>query len=205
MQETKTIVDEVRAYVVHVISTDLPDEITYHSIGHTIDVVTSCLEIANEQNIPEEEIEILEIAAWFHDIGYTDDMTNHEERSAERANKFLSERGHPREKIDAIIGCILATKMPQEPQNRLEQIICDADMMHLAKGDYFKKADLLHKEIVVTKSCDISEKEWLKMNEDFLDQHCFFTDYARKRYESAVKENLKKVKNRLQKWTKATK
>jgi len=205
MPETKTIVDEVRAYVVRIISTELPDEITYHSIGHTIDVVGSCLEIAKEQNIPEEEVEMLEIAAWFHDIGYTDDMTNHEERSAERAVEFLEERGYSREKMDTVTECILATRMPQNPQNKLEHIICDADMMHLAKGDYFKKADLLHKEIVVTKSCDISEKDWLKMNEDFLDQHCFFTDYARKRYESAVKENLKKVKNRLKKWTKVAK
>ena len=92
--------------------------------------------------------------------------------------------------------------MPQNPQNALEQILCDADLMHLASEDYFSKADLLHKEIEYTKSCKISEKEWLEMNENFLNQHCFFTDYAKEKYESAVKENLKKVSQRLQSWVK---
>ena len=51
--------------------------------------------------------------------------------------------------------------MPQSPNNTLEQVLCDADLLHLAQDDYFKKADLLHKEIESTKLCKISEKEWL--------------------------------------------
>ena len=99
----------------------------------------------------------------------------------------------------------MATKMPQSPQNKLEQILCDADLMHLAEGNYFEKADLLLKEIEKTRLCKISENEWLEMNQEFLDKHCFFTEYAQKNYESAVKENLKKVRERLRLWKKAKK
>lgn len=184
---------------------DLPENMTYHSLSHTVDVVESSLEIGRKQNVSEDDIEILQLAAWFHDLGYSKGCDNHEKVGAEMAEEFLSQKGYSEEKIQKVVGCIMATQMPQNPQNSLEQIMCDADLMHLASEDYFTKADLLHKEIEYTKSCKISEKEWMKMNEDFLNQHCFFTDYARSRYESKVKENLKKVSQRLRTWVKKEK
>ena len=85
MSDTTTLVAEVREYVVSLLSTELPDNITYHSIGHTIDVVTSCLEIAKEQDLSDQETEIVEIAAWFHDVGYADTCKGHEESGVIRA------------------------------------------------------------------------------------------------------------------------
>ncbi len=184
---------------------DLPENMTYHSISHTVDVVESALEIGRKQGASEGDLEILQVAAWFHDLGYSKDCNNHEKIGAEMAEEFLTKRGYSKENIEKVIGCIMATQMPQNPQNNLEQILCDADLMHLASEDYFTKADLLHKEIQYTKSCKISEEEWMKMNEDFLNQHCFFTDYAKNRYESKVKENLKKVSQRLKTWVKKEK
>jgi predicted metal-dependent HD superfamily phosphohydrolase len=147
----------------------------------------------------------LQLAAWFHDLGYSKGCNNHEKVGAKMARKFLSEKGYFEDKIKSVIGCIMATQMPQNPQNNLEKILCDADLMHLASEDYFSKAALLHKEIEYTKRCKISEKEWMQMNEDFLNQHCFFTEYAKNKYESRVKENLKKVSNRLKSWLKKEK
>lgn len=200
-----SVVRKVKDHVIKVLSDQLSEDITYHSINHTQDVVRSANEIASKQSFSEAEVEILNIAAWFHDVGYTKGNENHEEKGAELARQFLKEIGFPLDGIEKVIGCILATKMPQTPSNNLEKTLCDADLMHLAGNDYFNKAALLHKEIEKTKSCKIPEEQWLAMNEDFLDKHCFFTDYAKGRYESAVKENLRKVKERLQTWQKLKK
>ena len=194
------IIKESRDYSVMVLTKLLPEDMTYHSITHTKDVVRSAQEIAEKDAISEEEYEILTIAAWFHDLGYVKGCENHEENGAFMARGFLEEKGYSEDKIKKVEGCIMATKMPQNPKNHLEQILCDADLMHLADGDYFEKADLLHKEIENTKLCKISEDEWLEMNQEFLGKHCFFTEYAKKNYESAVKENLKKVQERLSSW-----
>ncbi|WP_421763579.1 HD domain-containing protein [Ekhidna sp.] len=199
------IIGLVKDYSVKVLSQELPENMTYHSINHTMDVVASALEIAEQQGLSEEDTEIVHIAAWFHDLGYTKGCESHEKNGAQMARDFLSAQGYASEKITKVADCIMATQMPQKPKNLLERIICDADMMHLADHNYFAKADLLHKEIEKTKVCKISESEWLKMNQEFLDKHCFFTDYARKNYESAVKENLKKVRDRLKSWKKAKK
>ncbi|MEP5612276.1 MAG: HD domain-containing protein [Cyclobacteriaceae bacterium] len=199
------IVTAAESFARETLWNDLPENMTYHSLNHTVDVVESALEIGRQQNVSEDDLEVLQVAAWFHDLGYSKGCNDHEKIGAEMAEGFLSEKGYSQEKIQKVKGCIMATQMPQNPQNNLEQIICDADLMHLADEDYFTKADLLHKEIEHTNSCKISEQEWMKMNEDFLDQHCFFTDYARNRYESKVKENLKKVSQRLKTWVKKEK
>ena len=205
MMTERSIISLVKDHTIKLLSKKLPDNMTYHSINHTLDVVNSAIEIAEKQNLNDEETEIVQIAAWFHDIGYIRGCDNHELNGAEMARAFLSEQGYPDSKIEKVEGCIMATQMPQKPNNMLEQVICDADMMHLAGHNYFAKADLLHKEIEKTKVCKIPEPEWLKMNQEFLDKHCFFTEYARKNYEAAVKENLSRIKDRLKSWKKEKK
>jgi hypothetical protein len=64
---------------------------------------------------------------------------NHEDVSIEIATKFLKENNYPDEKIQKIVGCIDATRYPQNPKNLLEEIICDAK-------DFAYKADLLRVE-----------------------------------------------------------
>lgn len=200
-----SIVKVVRDHVLEELRKYLPDEMTYHSIHHTQEVVHCANEIAQKQNLTEDELEILNVAAWFHDVGYIKSSEEHEKWGAKMAREFLGSIEYPGDKIEQVEGCILATQMPQNPKNNIEQIICDADLMHLADKDYFQKADLLHKEIEKTKLCTIPEKEWMQMNQEFLNSHCFFTEYAQKTYEAAVKENLKKVRERLKKWQKAKK
>lgn len=200
-----SIIERVKRHVRDILSNDLSNDITYHSIVHTEEVAASAIEIAKKQGVREEDFEIIQIAAWFHDLGYVKGGENHEASGAKMAEQFLSSEGYSHDKIDKVVGCIIATRMPQNPQNSLEKILCDADLMHLAGHDYFKKAELLHKEIEKTKACKISDREWLKMNEEFLGNHCFFTEYAKKKYEPAVKENLKKVTEQLKSWQKKTK
>ncbi len=200
-----TLIKDVQEYVLDLLSKNLSDDITYHSIQHTKEVVRSVNEIAEEEKFNSDEVEIVNIAAWFHDVGYTVNALEHEKYGASMCKTFLQKLDYPEERIDLIEGCILATQMPQSPTNALEKAMCDADLMHLADKDYFRKADLLHKEIEKTKLCTIPEKEWMQMNQDFLNSHCFFTDYAHKTYTAAVKENLRKVRERLKKWQKAKK
>ncbi|MEQ9402001.1 MAG: HD domain-containing protein [Cyclobacteriaceae bacterium] len=200
-----TIVKQAESYAREILWRDLPESMTYHSINHTIDVVESAIEIGRKQGLDEGDIEILQLAAWFHDLGYSQGCENHEKLGADMAREFLVEKDYPADRIDKVTDCIMATQMPQNPKNYLDQILCDADLIHLADEDYFSKADLLHKEIEHTKSCKISEVEWLEMNQDFLNKHCFFTEYAKTNYDSGVKENLKKVRQRLKSWVKTEK
>ena len=70
MELTKPILKEVEEYVSNFIQTSVPSEYIYHNLRHTNNVVKACREISDRYEISEDELEILELAAWFHDTGY---------------------------------------------------------------------------------------------------------------------------------------
>ncbi|MEM6641767.1 MAG: HD domain-containing protein [Bacteroidota bacterium] len=194
------ILERVERHVIELLSEKLSPNLTYHSAEHTQEVVTRVKELAALQEFTEQEIEIVTIAAWFHDVGYTVSLNEHESHSAHLAEIFLEDQGYDSEKIEQVKSCILATKMPQSPKNALEQTLCDADLLHIAQDDYFQKAQQLHNEIEKTKLCNISKEEWMHMNQAFLQDHCFFTEQAKNKYQTAVKKNLKRVRDQLKRW-----
>ncbi len=197
MSEPSEIVLKASAYAKNILTEELPSEMEYHSLDHTEFVVKAAKEIGLNSGLSYEEMEILCLAAWFHDLGYREDAKNHEEISAQMALSFLADEKYEVEKAAQVSGCILATKMPQSPCNMMEMALCDADLLHLADPQYFKKADLLHSEIQNLRGEQIKEEEWMKMNKKFIEGHSFFTDYAKENYRPAKDKNLKKVKKKL--------
>jgi len=106
-------------------------EYVFHDITHTQEVVASANEIAQGYALSAREVEIILIAAWFHDVGYSEGGEKHEERSCVQVSDFLQKNGFSQKEIDIACGCIMATKMPQAPKNQFEKILADADMAHL--------------------------------------------------------------------------
>ncbi len=199
MPESNSIVSKAREFSEKILSEKLPEEIVYHSLDHTKEVVHAALEIGKNSGLNDAELEILELAAWFHDLGFSKTIANHEDCSAEIALEFFGKHGYEDKKATQVVGCIMATKMPQTPRNLMEESICDADLLHLATEEYFEKAKLLRQEMEVIKDQKISPLEWMKMNRSFIKSHTFFTDYARKTYGEQEQENLNRVKKKLKK------
>lgn len=171
----------------------------YHNFTHTAEVAKAAEEIAKAIGIDENEKEILLIAAWFHDIGHTETCDGHEDIGIEMATKFLKENNYPAEGIEKVVSLINATRMPRNPQNILEEIICDADLHHLGTNNFDGKAELFRNEIEAQKGCEIPEAEWLKNNLKFLEQHKFYTNYAKSRFEPQKNINYIKTEKKLKK------
>ena len=181
---------EVRDYVFNLFKNELPYEVVYHNFDHTIEVVNAAYEIGTAENISNEEMKSLLIAAWFHDTGNIKSYINHEEESKKIVLEFLKDKGFEKEQISSILDLIEATKMPQKPQNKLEEIICDADLLHLGKKDFKEKSELLKLEWELLDYKNISEFDWCCENENFLNKHSFFTNYA---YENFNKQKIKNI------------
>jgi len=171
----------------------------YHNFTHTTEVVKAAEEIANASGVTDEEKEVLLIASWFHDIGHIVTCDGHEDIGIEMAKKFLSEAGYPENKIEKIIALINSTRMPRDPKNLLEEIICDADLHHLGTKDFEQKTILYKDELESLIGHRIPEKEWLKNNVRFLEEHRFYTDYAKQRFETQKNINYIKTKKKLKK------
>jgi len=171
----------------------------YHNFTHTAEVVKVAEEIANASGVDESEKEVLLIAAWFHDIGHTECCDGHEDVGIEKAAKFLKENDYPDDRIIKVVSLINATRMPRNPKNLLEEIICDADLHHLGTNNYDIKGELFRNEVEAQNGSKIAEKDWLKNNLKFFNEHKFYTDYAKQRFETQKNINYIKIEKKLKK------
>ncbi len=195
----KEIFLEVKSFVFDLFKNDLPQEAVYHNYEHTLAVVNISAEISEAEHIEKSRQELLLLAAWFHDTGYTKGYENHEELSVEIAENYLKSKSYSVEDINIVRNCILATKMPQNPKEDIERIICDADLYHLGSDNFFEKSSLLKLEIQELCEMNYSELDWLQKNESFLKDHKYFTDYAYSQLASQKSANWLKVQKGVKK------
>ena len=194
MEETLTLVAQAKAQAESILKNELPKQCVYHNYEHTARVVEAAKLIGKESDLNKEELEIVELAAWFHDVGYRAGCQNHEKNGAKIVREFLTAQGYPEVSIEKVEGCILATQMPQKPTNLLEEVLCDADLCHLGCTDYFNMAALMRNEFENVKGEKIDPFHWNQMNIDFFKGHQYFTAYGKKVLQPMKEENLKKIK-----------
>lgn len=192
-----TILNKAKKKASRILSEKLSEDITYHTLNHTEFVVSAAIKIGAGEGLSGDDLELLELAAWFHDTGYSQSINDHEQASAKIAREFLAAEQFPEEKIQIVENCILATQMPQSPKHLIEEALCDADLSHLGGDDYFDWSEALCHEINTLHDKEIASEEWLKKNKEFLSDHTYFTGYARTHFGAAKAANLKSVKKRL--------
>ncbi len=197
MRITPEIINKTEQHVTDLLIENTLPEFTYHTIDHTREVVSNTKLISSKEGLTEEETSILLVAAWFHDTGYIIKYKGHEEESAEMAKKFLKDQGIDKELIERIVNTILATTFPHQPKNKIEEVLCDADFMHLGRKDYFDYAKKLRKEqkkvgLKNTKKLDF-EKKSVKM---FM-KHSFQTDFAQRKFNKQKEENLRSLQDKI--------
>ena len=185
------LVEATKSYIEDRYLQETPDHLLYHDFAHIMDVTEAAAKIGEGCQLSKEEIEIVKIAAMLHDIGYLESCKEHEKNSAGIAAHFLRSQGASELFIEKVKGCILATSMPQCPTNLMEEVLCDADLIHLASADYSEKAALLRKEWESAIGKSFSEEEWQQKNIKFFNAHKFYTEYAKKYFEEGKKQNLK--------------
>jgi hypothetical protein len=153
----------------------------YHNAQHTRDVVSAVITICGQYKLSEKECFPIIAAAWFHDTGYlVSGPENHEQVSAQLANDFFTEKGLEEEVIQKICGCIMATKVPQQPHNLYEEIICDADLFHFGKPGFMDKSKMLKKENEVFSGKQMTGSQWRAVTIGFMAAHNYFTDFAKR-------------------------
>ncbi|NLP56574.1 Pycsar system effector family protein [Lutibacter sp. B1] len=191
--------EEVKTYIFNLYKNELPSQAVYHNFDHTLQVVETANEIAIAEHISESDLEIVLLASWFHDSGFTIDYKNHEDKSKEIAQNYLTEKGYDKEKTDKVCSAIESTKLTVEPKNKIEEILCDADLHHVGLESFNKKSGLLRSEWESLSGKMFSNIEWYKKNEEFLTKHKFYTQYAFDKLNEQKNLNLLKVKKDLRK------
>jgi predicted metal-dependent HD superfamily phosphohydrolase len=191
MKIDSTITKAAKAFVKDYLAEHLDKKFEFHSLDHTRGVVKAVNRICLEIGVDDHTRRILQVAAWFHDTGYTERIEEHEDAGALLAEKFLEKHKVDRQDIDMVKNCIIATHYPQHPLSLPEKIMCDADMAHLAGKNYFETSDALRREWEATRNKSFTDEEWLRVGIDFLSQHTYFTFHGKEIFEKGKQENLR--------------
>ena len=188
---------QIQKHVIDKLQKGLSSDLTYHNVGHTLDVLKQSIFIANAEGIDnEEDILLLKLASLYHDVGFLNKYTGHEETSCEFAEKELAAFGLNKTQIDKICGMIRATKVPQNPRTHLEEIICDADLDYLGRPDFFTIGDGLFNEFMIQKIVS-NDRDWNLLQIRFLEQHHYFTKTSKKRRQRLKQIHLEAVKEKV--------
>lgn len=182
---------EVEQYIKEFFDRNISPDYVFHNFAHSEAVVESVKEIGQGYQLPERDLTILQLAAWFHDLGYDKGPAQHEERSIQYAEAFLSERNFPPDSIKTVISTILSTRVPQHPDNLLEEILCDADMSHLGKDSYWDRCGRIRQELLVTQQMIMSEQEWVDFELNFMLQHRYHTPVATGLYDEQKQRHIR--------------
>jgi HD superfamily phosphodiesterase len=180
---------------------ELPFTYYFHNYNHALDVITQVERIAEFEKVSNLEKELLKTAALFHDTGFLADYHNHEEKSAKIAQQVLKLSNYSENNIQIIMNMILSTKIPQNPQNILEKILCDADLDNLGRADFIEKNELLRQELYDVKNQSYTDSEWYLMTLKLLEQHRYFTSAQKEREDfkmlnyNLVVQELNKVRH----------
>ena len=182
----------LKAFITNKISHEISDKIYYHGVHHTLEVLHVCNEYIKRLSIGKADAFLLRTAALLHDIGFIWTYNNHEERGVQYAKQILPEWGYQEDDIDVICKMIMATKIPQKPQNLLEMIICDADLDYLGTDRFKATGETLYQELLNFGLTE-NEKSWDRIQIDFLGTHEYHTDYAKKHRKPVKRQHLKEV------------
>jgi len=181
-------------------------DLNYHNLDHTQDVVESAERIFFElikdtltKEMPfKTELLLLKTGAAYHDTGFSKRYKENESFGAGLARGSLARYGYKKKQRESIGGMIMATQLPQNPKTLLEEILCDADLDNFGRDDFFDKGKLIRKELE-GQGIEMSDRQWYEGTLKLLEDHKYFTESARKLRQEKKEENIKKLKEILEK------
>jgi adenylate cyclase len=184
---------DIQEIILDKLEKELPKFLYYHNVKHTVDVVTEVELIGWAEGCTDEEILLLKTAGLFHDAGHTIAYDNHEELGCQLSREFLPKYGYTQEQIDKICEIIMATKLPPQPNNLLEAIICDSDLDYLGRSDMIPVSNTLFKELAEQNKIT-SFNDWNKLQVKFISGHQYFTETARNLREVNKQKQIERIK-----------
>lgn len=187
------LVRESRLLAEQVFTDPVFEQLPFHNLDHTRDVVDAVKEIGMHSSLTEEEMEASLSAAWLHDIGYKEGMKDHERQSVAMAAEVFKRLDTPVGVINMINNAILSTHMPQQPKSMVDKVLCDADLAHLAGPMCANKSAMLRQELE-GKGKSFADDEWRMFNLAFMQQHRYHTPYGQAVLEEGKRKNIKRLK-----------
>jgi uncharacterized protein len=184
--------EELHHKVFHLLDSQLPSFLTYHSPKHTKYVLEQAEMISMRENVSDHDLYLIKTAALFHDIGFIQQYKDHEEAGCEITREYLERYSFDPVDAEKIFGMIMATKIPQKPHTLSEMIVADADLEYLGTDLFYKVSQLLYKEMLYLDP-DLDIPAFNQIQIKFISAHTYHTDFCKNHREEKKLQNLREL------------
>lgn len=184
-----------KQFILAKLRAELSDQLHYHGLHHTLDVLRVAGDLCVSEGVRGSDITLVKTAALYHDAGFVKNKhANHEYEGCLMVRAYLPRFGYAPDDIETICGMIMATKIPQSPQNLLEQILCDADLDYLGRDDFYRIGSSLFEELTSYHLIN-GEQAWNRLQVSFLSAHRFHTQTNKRTREPVKLRYLEDLKD----------
>ncbi len=190
--------EQARQYAAQRLERDLSPRLVYHGLTHTRDeVVPSAAWLAGLEGVQGGALDLLLTAAWFHDVGYVEQATDHERISVRIAAQVLPGYRYAAAEVEIIGAAILATIIPQAlPATLLGKIMADADLSVLGRTNFLlRNSDLRHE--LALRGTVFTDRDWYTEQLKLIETHTYFTASARAHLNPQKTLNVAALRQRL--------
>ncbi|MFE6101088.1 hypothetical protein ACFVQ4_14085 [Streptomyces laurentii] len=166
----------------------------YHTVSHLRAVLDRIDELA-DQGGEGGELELVRLAAWFHDAVYRPDRSENEERSAALAEKALTEAGLTRHEVAEVARLVRLTVTHDPAPGDLDgETLCDADLAVLASDPdtYTGYTSAVREEYDFVPDPDFREGRAAVLRHLLALPRLFRTPYGAAAWESRARANMER-------------
>lgn len=175
----------------------LPKSLSYHAYPHTEDVLHEVLRFALTDQLPSRDIELLAVAATFHDLGFIKSPVLNEPIGAAAAREAMKkDGGYTDDEIALVERMILDTALVdtgsglrQIPSTDLSRYLLDADLSNFGRDDFFDKGELQRQEL------GVDQEAFRKSSVALLNSHRWLTNAGRSLRQKKKEQNLALLKS----------
>ena len=175
---------------------DLPKNLYFHNLKHTIAVCTNVELLGRAENLTDEEMLIIRTAAVFLDSGYLNEYRRNEDYRCEFARDILPRFNYSEQQSLKICHLLSVSFEKMEPTNKLEKIMFDSYYDFLGRVDLPEAARTLFNEQREYGIAE-NEKEWMNKFISFIDSHEFYTKTAEKMRDYSKDQQIERLKSVL--------
>jgi predicted kinase/predicted metal-dependent HD superfamily phosphohydrolase len=169
----------------------------YHNFDHAVTIYNYASELVEKADITPREAELLKIAALYHDLGFENNLEDHESRGAEIAEEDLRSMQFDEGDIEIVKKLILGTKgeiidgtfVYPKSNDKLVNLHRDADLGNVGHANLLDIVDGLRIEL------GVSHVEWRKIQTTFIKGHIFLTEEAEQLWGDQKKKNLETLES----------
>lgn len=189
----------VIAEILGKLQTDLGDDLHYHTLSHTYDVFNEVVVFALFDDLTQREIELLAIAAAYHDAGFLKQREDNERIGARMADEAMRRHGgFSEEECSLVYTMIIDTTLirdssgvAQRAQTPLSKYLLDADLSNFGRADFFERMEAHRQEVAQE-----AEEEY-RVTLEIMESHQWYTSAAKSLRQGKKQENLKKLREML--------